>query len=100
MRNEKLFNNLDGQPNQVIIRANVLLNSLQLHNPPTLPKEVSVTPQELLYTGPKIVDAGWKRQTNGLPSKVGVGVYITRKNGQHTTDVFISAKTPPVSTPL
>jgi hypothetical protein len=78
MRNEKLFNNLDGTPHQVIIRANALLDNLQLHNPPALPSKSSSTPHELLYSGPKIfVDAAWKKQASGQPSKAGVGIYIT-----------------------
>jgi hypothetical protein len=101
MRNEKLFNNLDGNPNQVIIRTNSLLGSLQLHNSPVMTTKSPSTPQELLYSGPKIfVDAAWKKQANGQPTKAGVGIYITWKNGQHTTDVFISTKTSPVSIPI
>jgi hypothetical protein len=78
MRNEKLFNNLDGQPSQVIIRTNALLNSLQIHNAPTIPNKNNETPQELLYSGPKIfVDAAWKKRANGQSKKAGVGVQIT-----------------------
>jgi hypothetical protein len=66
MRNEKLFNNLEGQPSQVI------------HNAPTLPDKNHETPPELLYSGPKIfVDAAWKKRANGQPSKAGVGIHIT-----------------------
>jgi hypothetical protein len=52
MRNEKFFNNLNGQPNQVIIRTNALLNSLQIHKNPTLPEKTPITPVELSYSGP------------------------------------------------
>jgi hypothetical protein len=101
LRNEKLFNNLDGQPSQVIIRANALLSSLQIHKAPTLPEKIHETPPELLYSGPKIfVDAAWKKRPNGQRSKAGVGIHITWKHDQHITDVFISAKTSPVSTPI
>jgi hypothetical protein len=66
MRNEKLLNNLNGQPNQVIIRTNALLNSLQIHKAPTLPAETPPTPVELSYSGPIFfVDAAWKRRPNG-----------------------------------
>jgi hypothetical protein len=101
MRNEKLFNNLEGQPSQVIIRTNALINSLQIHKHPSATPKTNETPSHLLYTGSRIfVDAAWKKRPNGQPSKAGVGIHITWKQGQHTTDVFISAKTLPVSTPL
>jgi hypothetical protein len=101
MRNEKLFNNLNGQPNQVIIRTNALLNSLQIHKAPALPAKPPQTPLELSYSGPKFfVDAAWKRRPNGQPSKACIGIHLTWKHGQQTTDVFVSAKTIPVSTPI
>jgi hypothetical protein len=101
MRCEKLFNNIDGQPNQVIIRANALLNSLQIQTNPIPPIKSVLTPVELSYSGPRIfVDAAWKKRANGQPIRAGVGIYLTWKHGQHITDVFISAKTLPISTPI
>jgi hypothetical protein len=74
---------------------------LQIHKHPTVPQKTHETPSQLLYSGPRIfVDATWKKRPNGQPSKAGVGIHITWKQGQHLTDVFISAKTTPVSTPL
>jgi hypothetical protein len=46
------------------------------------------------------VDAAWKEQVNVQPAKAGAGIYITWKNQLHTTDIFISARTSLVSTPL
>jgi hypothetical protein len=78
MRNEKLFNNIEGSPHQVIIRTNALLDSMQLHKPHVLPTKTLATPRELLYNGPKMfVDAAWKEQVNGQPTKAGAGIYIT-----------------------
>jgi hypothetical protein len=60
-----------------------------------------MTPMELSYSGPIfVVDAAWKKRANGQSSKVGVGIYLTWKHDQHTTDIFISANTSPVSTPI
>jgi hypothetical protein len=53
MRNEKLFNNLDGQPSQVIIRANALLNSLQIHKAPTLPEKNACNSSGAVILWPK-----------------------------------------------
>jgi hypothetical protein len=101
MRNEKLFNNLNGQPNQVIIRTNALLNSLQIQKNPALAVTSSTTPIELSYSGPNFfVDAAWKKRANEQSSKAGIGIYLTWQNGQQTNDVFISAKTSPVSNPM
>jgi hypothetical protein len=101
MRNEKLFNNLESQPSQVIFRTNALINSLQIQKLPTITQKISETPSHLLYSGPRIfVDAAWKKRANEQPSKAGVGIHITWKQGQHITDAFISAKTAPVSSPL
>jgi hypothetical protein len=101
MRNEKLFNNLESQPSQVIIRTNALINSLQIPKHPKPTPKMNETPSHLLYSGPRIfVDAAWKKRPNGQPSKAGIGIHITWKQGLHITDVLISARTVPVSTPL
>jgi hypothetical protein len=101
MINEKLFNNVDAQPSQTIIRTNALLNSLQIHTVPPTPPKILETHPELLYSGPKIfVDAAWRKKPNEQSTKAGIGVHITWKHGQHTTDVFILAKTTPVSSPI
>jgi hypothetical protein len=86
MRNEKLFNNVDAQPSQTIIRTNALLNSLQIHTAPPIPPKIHETPKELLYSDPKFfVDAAWRKSTNGRPTKEGIGVHITWKQDQHIT---------------
>jgi hypothetical protein len=70
MRCEKLFNNIEGQPNQVIIRANALLNSLQIQKNPVPPIKSVLTPVELSYSGPRIfVDAAWKKTSEWTSSK-------------------------------
>jgi hypothetical protein len=101
MRNEKLFSNSNSQPNQVIIRANALLNSMQIQTAPSPPVKTLLTPPELSYSGPIFfVDAAWKKRPDAQPSKAGIGIHFTWKQGQHTTDVFVEARTNPVSSPI
>lgn len=41
-----------------------------------------------------------EEKTKWTTLKGGVGIYLTWKHGQHTTHVFVAAKTPPVSNPI
>jgi hypothetical protein len=78
MKNEKLFSNKESLPNQVAIRTQALLHSLQLKPPKPPPIKTITFSEELAYTGPKIfVDAAWRNQTQGHSSKAGLGIYIT-----------------------
>jgi ribonuclease HI len=78
-----------------------IVHRLTTHTVPPTPPKIHETPPELLYSDPKIfVDAAWRKNPNGQSTKAGIGVHITWKHGQHTTDVFISAKTTPVSSPI
>jgi hypothetical protein len=52
MRNEKLFSNKEGLPNQVIVRTHALLNNLQINCPTPPSNKSNAIPQELLYTRP------------------------------------------------
>jgi hypothetical protein len=66
-----------------------------------MPNKNHETPQEILYSGPKIfVDAAWKKRPNEQSNRTGVGVHIKWKQGQHITNVFILAKTAPVASPI
>jgi hypothetical protein len=102
MRNEKLFSNEEGLPNQVIIRTHVLLNSLQINTSIDPPNKPIALPQELTYAGPKVFldDAAWRPQTNRRTTKVGIGIYMSWEANSQVIDVFIAAKTTNIASPL
>jgi hypothetical protein len=46
------------------------------------------------------VDAAWKATPNRHPSKAGIGIYMTCKQGLHHMDVFIQATATQIYSPI
>jgi ribonuclease HI len=113
-RNEELFCRKKGRPYQIALRSRALLKDLEMvdtmhttiqqYNPSSVgsnPLQGASVPTDFVFTGPKIyTDAAWKKRGNSENAAAGLGIYFHVQDQDAHTDVFIRAKSLPISSAI
>lgn len=118
-RNDHLFCRKEGQPHQVAIATNALLQDLETdmvlgHSSSTWqttassdgcsgtdPVPGTTIRTDLVIAGPRIyTDAAWKQRRSNPSPTAGIGVYCHWQEANHTSDVFIQATASSIPSPI
>ena len=109
-RNDCLFNRKGSSPSQVFAVSNAILQGSKLEGTgrsedlqnlqPTQPVTTIVQVTSNFAGEAIFCDAAWKLSEGAHSAPAGIGIFIQMENNQHCKHIYISAMSPPASSPL
>jgi hypothetical protein len=109
-RNDCLFNRIHSSPGHIFAVSNAIMQGMKLEGPKPSAGKPSL--QQLNSSGPVIhttsnlegvtifCDAAWKLQQDARTAQAGIGIFIKTEHIGHCNQLYISARSPPASSPL